>query len=254
MPTNATSITVTEKLKKLYMIDLQIRGLSKRVLHAENFLRTQSLKLNESILKEEELESRLRQHRATSGNLETELASIDEKIDKHRTELNSAVNNKQYAALLNEVTLLKESRNAKEELTLAQMESIEELSSHLHQSQSITIEKKKTVDEASKMLEKRKEEVKERLEELNTERSNALNSVPNKILEIYNDCSDANHGEAMATIDEIDSKRRQYSCGSCFTMLPFDLIVTAKSGSDQIVKCPSCQRILRFGERIDFEE
>ena len=246
--------TLIEKLRDLYLVDLQIRGLSKRVTNAESFLKTQSTKLEAITVQQNEIESRVRQHQATAGNLETEIATIDLKIEKHRTELNSAVNNKQYSALLNEVTILKEARNEQEELLLAQMESIEELKEHLKTLKGNLSERIEVVTKAEDTLKTRENEVKERLSELEKERSYAASNIPKSTIETYQDASDANHGEAIATVDEIDSKRKQYSCGSCYTMLPFDFIVTLKSSADQIVQCSSCQRILQFGDPIEFEE
>ena len=252
--TTKSDTTLTEKLRDLYLVDLQIRGLSNRVNNAESFLKTQTVKLETIKTQQAEIDSRVRQHQATTGNLETEIASIDVRIEKHRTELNSAVNNKQYSALLNEVTILKESRGEHEELMLSQMESIEELKEHLQGLKEKLSEREDVVNKAETTLKTRENEVKERLTELQKERSEAAANIPKSTLETYQDSSDANHGETMATIDEIDVKRKQYSCGSCYTMLPFDLIVTAKSSADQIVLCSSCQRILRFGEPIDFED
>ena len=51
-------------------------------------------------------------------------------------------------------------------------------------------------------------------------------------------------GEAMAAIEIIDLKRKEYSCTSCSLHLPLESITTMLGNTDPVVKCVSCDRIL----------
>ena len=97
---------------------------------------------------------------------------------------------------------------------------------------------------AAKELEVRQSEIAEQLAELETERASAAAVIPEEILNEFDALADDYEGEAMAAIEIIDLKRREYSCTSCSLRLPLDAITSMLGSKESVVKCVSCDRIL----------
>jgi len=185
-----------------------------------------------------------KQRRANIANIETEIGSIDSRIEHLRDELNKAVNDKQYSALLAEMNTIKEHRKAFEDEELIEMTAAEELDLSATDITQRQEERKKVMKVAKKELGVRKSEIAEQLAELETERATAAAIIPDSVLDEFDSLADDYDGEAMAAIEIIDLKRREYSCTSCSLRLPLDSITSMLGNKEGIVKCVSCDRIL----------
>jgi predicted nucleic acid-binding Zn-ribbon protein len=185
-----------------------------------------------------------KQRRANIANIETEIGSIDSRIEHLRDELNKAVNDKQYSALLAEMNTIKEHRKAFEDEELIEMTAAEELDLAATDITQRQEERKKVMKVATKELGVRKSEIAEQLAELETERATAAAIIPDSVLDEFDSLADDYDGEAMAAIEIIDLKRREYSCTSCSLRLPLDSITSMLGNKEGIVKCVSCDRIL----------
>ncbi len=238
----------TNSLLNLYRVDAQVRALRRRLDSAQHYLQTQT-KLFKTVNQQlEELQTRKRHLQATIGNFEGEIASIDERIEKLRGELNSAVTNKQYAAVLNELNTVKATRSELEDRILQEMERIEQLDEQFEVLQKQRGERDKVRDVAAGELKQREAEIGQRLAELSDERDAAAAEVPAAELAIFDEMADAYDGEAMAPIEEIDRRHREYACGACHMHVPFEQISVLVGGGDALVRCTACNRILYLQE------
>ncbi len=185
-----------------------------------------------------------KQRKSNIANIETEIGSIDSRIEHLRDELNKAVNDKQYSALLAEMNTLKEHRKAFEEEELVEMSVVEVLVQSASEITQRQEEREKVLQVAARELDVRKSEIGEQLAELEIERDTAAAVIPESILDEFDALADDYEGEAMAAIEIIDLKRREYSCTSCSLRLPLDAITSMLGSKEEIVKCVSCDRIL----------
>ena len=233
-----------DNLLTLYKVDRQVRSLQSRVESAQLYLKVQTKLMTTIAVELSENELRLKQHKSNIAVAETETGSIDARVERLREDLNKAVNDKEYKALLAEVNTLKDQRKAFEDEMLIEMASVETLDTTLVEITAKIDERKKITKVAEKELHVRQDEIAEQLAELEKERTTAASVIPVDILEDFDEIADDYEGESMASIEIIDKKRKEYSCNSCSLHLPLESIVQLMANDNTIVKCGQCDRIL----------
>jgi predicted nucleic acid-binding Zn-ribbon protein len=241
-------MNLMENLTKLFQVDKQVRGLRSRLESAQRYRDAQQRHLDEIDLRGEELQTRTRHVKAKIANLETEGASLDEQLEKFRGDLNSAATNKQYTAVLTELNTVKEARSKIDDSILAEMDQLEEIDAQLAEVAAQREERAKVLAVAAAQLQEREDEVGSRLEELEAERATAAAAVPDADLEIFEEMSDIHDGDAMAPVEEIDRRNREYACGECNMHMPFEQVSTLMAPTTTLVRCTACGRILYLHE------
>jgi predicted nucleic acid-binding Zn-ribbon protein len=243
-------MSLMENLLKLFRVDSQVRGLRNRLDAARRYANAQNRLLDEISQRKAELETRRRHVQAKIANLESEGAGLDEQLEKFRRDLNSASTNKQYSAVLAELNTVKVERGKIDDVTLAEMDQVERLDAEIAQVEADIIEREKVRDVAVAQLREREEDVGERLNELEQERTGAAADLPSDALAIFENVSETHHGEAMAAVEEIDRRHREYACAACNMHMPFEQIASLMGSSDQIIRCTACGRILFLQEDL----
>ena len=137
-----------DNLLTLYKVDRQVRSLRSRVEGAEIYLNVQKKQMNEIAVEHSENEQQQMQRKATIANIETEIGSIDARIAHLRDELNQAVNDKQYSALLAEINTIKEQRKAFENDLLEEMTALETLTEVSNEINTREVERQKVLQVA----------------------------------------------------------------------------------------------------------
>lgn len=239
-----------ESLLKLNLVDAQVRGLRSRLQSAQRYLDAQTSQLDDLNQQHQELTTRKKHMQATSANHESELATIDERIEKLRDELNSSVTNKQYSAVLTELNTIKVNRSEIETQVLEEMESVDTVDEEIKAIETQTEERSKVRDLAQTQLKEREAEIGQRLSELEAERELAASEVPTKALDIFDAVGDIYDGEAMATIEEVSRRHREYACGACNIQLPYETVSVLMGGITDVVRCTACTRILYLQEEV----
>ena len=243
-------MTLTEDLLTLFRVDRQVRGLRGRLASAERYLQAQDHKLDELGVQQEELAHRRQQVQATVANLETEGAGIDERTEKLREELNNASTNKQYTAVLTELNTVKLSRSELDDRLLEEMEQIDRIAEQIAQLKDQAAERRKVREVAEAQLQERQGDVGQRLAELQTEHDSAAAGIPDHDLTVFNRLADIHDGEAMAPIEEIDRRHREYACGACNMHMPFEAVSLLLGATESLVMCSACGRILYMQDEI----
>jgi uncharacterized protein len=243
-------MTLVQSLLNLYRVDMQVRGLRSRLESAERYLAAQVKQLDDLNRQLEEVQRRKRHLQATIANLEVESSGLDQRIEKLRGELNSASTNKQYNALLTELTTVKVEKGKVEDRTLREMEQVESLDAQVAELRDRLSERQRVRDVAQQQLDERRADVGQRLAELEAERSAAAASIPPQDLQIFEHLGEVYEGEAMAQVEEINRRRREYACGACNLHLPFEKVSALITSGAEIVRCPACGRILSMQDEM----
>jgi predicted nucleic acid-binding Zn-ribbon protein len=243
-------MALVDSLLTLYRVDSQVRGLRSRLDSAQRYFRTQEDQLTALMQQQQEMHTRKRQVQAALATLELEIKSIDERLEKLRGDLNSAPNNKQYTAVLTELNTVKASRTALEDRVLSHMEQLETIEAQFATIDGQIAERTKVRDLANAQYEERKTDVGARLSELEHEHEKAAAVIPANVLQVFEEVADLHEGEAMAAVEEIDRKHREYACGACNMHLPFELVSKLSSKTDMLVRCAACGRLLYLQEAM----
>ncbi|MDP7069917.1 MAG: hypothetical protein QF561_01040 [Phycisphaerales bacterium] len=237
-------MTLIEDLLELFHVERRLRSLRSRVDSAETYLAVQTRQMLTLQERRDELETRKRQRKAHAANLETEAAGIDERTEKLREELNAASNTRQYHAVLNEVNSLKDKRSEIDEQTLVELTGADQIDAELTELDEKIAERRTVLESAETELTGRREEIKDSLAELDSERAAKAANIPSDTQQLFDGLSEDFDGEVMASIELIDKRRREYACDTCNVHLPFDIVNRVTGRPDEIVQCQGCLRIL----------
>ena len=238
-------MTLTEDLISLFRVDSQLRGLRSRVDSARELLEIRSRKLTEVRERQEEAASRQRQSQAHLANLEGESTDFETRIEKLRTELNTATTDKQYQAILAEMKSLQSLRDEVEVSQLAEMERQEVVAAEVNDLDEQVAERVRLLEVAQEECDNGEQAIGERLGELEIERVTAAGRLPDKMLALFDEVADQTEGETLAAVTEVSKRHREYSCGACHVQIPYYLVVNLHADDNKTVQqCPSCVRIL----------
>lgn len=243
---------LNDALRDLFLVDQQVRGMESRVEGARKHVRVQQIKLEQLEQQAAELRDQLKHAEAEAHNLEAELGSADQRIERLREQMNSVKTNKEYSAMLVEVNTIKADKAKVEEHTLDVMAKVEALRAELTQIGKALEDQQKIKELADRDLRERHEEVSEQLAELKARREAAASHVPDEPLQLFERLNETYDGEAMAPIIEEDRRRLEYTCGGCYMSIPVEkvnLLITV----DEIVRCSSCGRILYLEKQLKEE-
>ena len=133
---------------------------------------------------------------------------------------------------------------------LQEMEQTEQLATEVEHLEGQLAEREKVRDAARSQLEERTADVGDRLAELEAERAEAAEAVPADVLATFDEQADHHDGEALAPIEEVSRRHREYACGACNMSLPFERVSLLMTGVDDLVRCTACHRILYLQDEL----
>lgn len=243
-------MSLQEDLYQYYLADKHVRGMRIRLDSATRRLSVQQGQLKELEAEREKLQETVKQRQAEIANIENEAASIDAKIAKLRDQMNTVKTNKEYSAILVEVSTLKAEKAKREEGELEVMGGVEELEARLKDLDAKITDRNNLISATEKELAEAKSEVGDELTKLEQQRNEAGSNLPDDIIAKFERLAEAYDGEAMAEIEEQDRKRLEYNCGGCFMQVPVDRVNALLLGKEEVVICPSCSRILYVADQL----
>jgi len=193
---------------------------------------------------------------AAAGKLQGDVSDRDlemkthqEHIEKMRTSLNSAKTNKEYSAILVQISAEKAEVAKMETALLEQMTQLEAVNKTIS-----GIKEQIATDEAvlAKIQAEHAEKVAgitSQIETMQARRNEAAGHVPAEALRQYDRVSQKYPGDAMAPLEFDESDLDSVSCGSCYMGLNVEHL-NALRGRDEIRRCNSCNRILYLPDML----
>lgn len=230
-------------LIKLQSVENRLRAVKSKlarsrrnVIIQENQVRTLQNALE---AKQEEIQLT----RLQADRLELELKSRDETIGKYRTALNSAKTNKEYAAILSELNTNKADNSKIENQILDLMKGIEADQAETVQIKQQIEEQKGRLEQVRKDSDAAASKHETELTAVQAEWEEAAKTIAGEPLAAFKRVAETYDGEALANVEQQDPRSDAYTCGGCFMGLTVET-VNALMTKDEVIRCPSCSRIL----------
>lgn len=246
-------MSVTESLLRVFRVDQQLAGLQSRLRAAERFLEEQTRQLSAIEAKRDAINQQLKQMQAAVAGHEGEMARLDAKIETLREQMNSARTNKEYKAFLTEMNTFKADRSNAETAALELMTKVDEIRKQAAELEAQHAERLKLRKVAEDDRDRKAEEIRERLEQLQAERATLAAQVPPKELALYADLMRKKGDDAMAPVQELDRRSHEYACGACqmtVTVETVSALIRGSAPNAPLVQCGSCDSILYIEKEV----
>lgn len=239
-----------DKLYDLFLLDQQMRGLRTRLNAATRRLNLQQTRLDQLNQQQSELSAQSKHAQAEVAGLEHQAQDADERVNKLREQMNNVRNNKEYSAMLVEVSTLKDEKSKLEDQALEKMGQLDTLKERLTEVQAQTQQQAKLVKSATDEVQNAKDEVGVQLSDTTAKRDEAADQIPADVLSQFERLADHYEGETLGEIEEQDRKRREYTCSGCYMELPIERVNALMTRPDELVTCPSCNRFLFIKQEL----
>ncbi len=210
-------------------LSMQQQELPARLSEAETQISIARQSLEEELQRVEELKSQQRQ-------LDEDMAMLDEGITRSRQRLMEIKDNFEYKAMLREIAFKEDRKDQKETEILRLMEVLEEHN-------SLLAAKSQEIERLQKELQGKRvatqvemDEIGERLQALEAQRSKILGAIPKTLLKKYDFIRQRRNGIAIAEV-------RQSVCQVCHMNIPPQQFIELQR-EEEILTCPHCQRII----------
>lgn len=230
-------------LVRLMRADKALREAQAHYESAAKSVRVQERRLADLNEKHKLAATNLRELQAKAGNLELDVKSRTEHIEKLRSAQQNAHNNKEYQALLTQINTEKIDKGKAEDEQLKVMEQVERTATETKTLQGQIEETTQVHDTTKAQLGGKLSELQHEIDKLRPERDAAAATVPAKARDMFERMADKYDGEAMAAIARPNPRREEYVCTSCNMDMVADLYNRLHT-RDDVVFCPSCKRML----------
>jgi len=214
---------------------------------AERYLKQQDTELGQLTGRHAAMEKEAKQLAAAALDHDSEMKALDAKTAKLREALETAQTNKAYQALLTEINTIKADRDRIETLALEQLAKVDAIKKQLADLEAQQADRTQVRGVAVADRDKRAEEIKDRVAELEKERNQLAADLPKDVLAMFERLIETRGDEAMAAVELHDAKRHEYSCGCCSVFLPIETVNGLLSGG-KVTRCVSCSCVLHLDD------
>jgi len=225
-------------LIQLHFLDLQIAGLNSRTSGMPGQIQELDRKLDRYRKNLHENKDLLSQNLKKRRELEGDINLIETKRTRYKEQLDGVKTNKEYTALQHEIEGVAQAIRQIEDQILGLMEEAEQLKGKQDDAQSALNREEGIILEDKKVVEQQVEQLRNELEQLQTQRQKWISQVPPEAMEVYNRVATTRRGVAMA-------EAKNQMCMECHMRIRPQLFQEIKR-NDSIITCESCSRILFF--------
>ncbi len=242
----ATLVTLPA-LVLLYQTDRDLHTLEQALEKAQRQAAAQKQKIQQLSAATHAQEDQTRHVQAQMSAQELDLKMRQEHIEKMRTSLNNTKTNKEYSAILVQISAEKAEVSKIEGVVLEQMAQVE-----TGQKQIASLRQQLQTEEARLVTierdsSERVADLQRQIAALRERRSAAANNVQKDALGQYERVRQKYPGDALAPVEYDENDMESVSCGGCYMGLQLDDINLLRS-RNELRRCGSCGRILYLPE------
>lgn len=236
-------LEVIEKLLLLQDRDREILHLETELSAIEPQRRLVQSKTERAKKADDDARQRLRQLESERKELELEVVSKSEQIERYELQQYQTRKNEEYRALTHEIDTCKAAILKIEDRELELMEQAEAAQTQIktlaREAESLQRESDRQLAE----LADREATLRQRLADLRTGRAGIAASVGEAALPRYERLRQSKAGRAVVGVEHS-------ACGGCHVQLPPQVVLECRS-NHEIVLCPNCGRILYYTRDMD---
>ncbi len=242
--------TIVPALLALHKIDHDMQEFRSRLaalLKDQVAVENNIVHLRENIAEHESAGRKLQA--AISGH-ELDIASRQERIEKMRQSLNTTKNNREYSAILVQISAEKAEVGKIEKVALELMQQLEANTKSTTEAMAQLEKAQASLADTQKKNSEQVGHVKELISRLEAGRGHALGNVPPDARRQYERIHQKYPGNVMAAAEFDHDDLENVTCGGCYMSLNVE-DVNVLRGRDEIRKCNSCGRILYLNEMLN---
>ncbi len=243
MPATAT----LPSLLALFKIDRDLQQLRVGLENVQRDQKTQQGKITQLTRELENQESAAGKVQGEVSNRDLDMKSRQEHIEKMRASLNNTKTNKEYSAILVQISAEKAEVSKMEDGLLDQMGQVETLSKAIAALKEQIAAEKQVLAKIEAEHGDKVAALNSQIAALKAQRDEAAHHVPPDALRQYERVSQKYPGDALAPLEFDESDLDSVSCGACFMGLNIEHL-NALRGRDEIRRCNCCNRILYLRE------
>ena len=225
-----------QNVRNLHQVDCRLIALRKKHEELPSTLR----KLDEAVLNKDkalhEAEGQLKTLRSRYDQKDLELKSIEAEIKKYESQLKAVSSNKEYSAVLSEITTKKADISKTEDEMLLQMDSVERQQKVIEECREAKKAAEADLAAHKDEIKAQQHEVEVQLAQVNEQRKQLAAVVPRDLLHTYERIL-AKRG-LTAVVPVVD-----LSCQGCFMKITPEVQARLLK-NDMIIYCKTCSRIM----------
>jgi uncharacterized protein len=225
-------------LIQLHYLDLQIAALNSKISGMPGQIQDLERKLDRYRKNLQESKDLIAQNLKKRRDLEGDINLIETKRNRYKEQLDGVKTNKEYTALQHEIEGVGQAIRQIEDQILTHMEEAEQIKARQDAAQNALDREENIILEDKKVVERQVEQLRNELEQLQSQRQKWIDQVPEEVMEIYDRASISRKGVAMA-------EAKNQMCLECHMRIRPQLFQEIKR-NDSIITCESCSRILFY--------
>ncbi len=230
-------------LVKLYDAETVLREARQRWESAGKTARLQERRVRDLSEQVRLVQEQLRQNQSQAGQLDLDLQSRDEHIERLRVQQQTTAHARDYQAFLIQINTEKTDRNKVEDQAIGVLEQVERQQAQLQTLQAQLAGEQAKLKEIKDQICDKLKVLQKEIDQLQPLRDAAAQAVDEKWLHAFERLAERFDGEAMSALAKPHRKREEYICMACNMSLVLDVYNRLHS-RDEAVFCPSCQRML----------
>lgn len=169
-------------------------------------------------------------------SLEGLLLDVESKVKKLKERIPEIKTNKEYQALLKEISAVEQEKSDIEEKILILLEKMDDLKAKRAEKEKIVKEEETSFTKEKEKIEKDFNQLSEILRELESQRTHLLPQMDSKLLAEYNRLISGRKGVAVVRV-------QNEHCLGCHMRVPPQVFTEIKK-NEKIIYCLNCKRIL----------
>lgn len=229
-----------DQLLQLQVIDYDLGELERSKEYLPDMMENLNREINEAKIKYQETKKSIDDAKLRQSQLELEVKSKNQDLEKYQQQMMSIKTNKEYDALVAQIDKIKGDIDVAETEIINIIDQLKLLENHIG-------DYKKQLDEVETnntkqlgILQEKIDTIGDKIAAKDKERQSVLGSVPRSILSVYERVRRGKGGDVVIAV-----KKR--ACGACYKSLTPKKAQEIKGGG-KIFTCDYCGRILFWDE------